>query len=198
MTHAPLILASGSRYKRELMARLSLPFHTVSPDIDESPHRGEAASAVALRLAAEKARAVAALHPEAYVIGCDQVIALDDTLLHKPGDVEGAKAQLRRLQGRPHALLCAVALCWPQGGEPLTALAKVTMVMRPLDEAQIAAYVARDMPLDCAGSYKLEEAGVRLFSRMQGDDYTAIVGLPLTRVMDLLEQAGYPLIATWS
>ena len=197
MTHAPLILASGSRYKRELMARLSLPFTTHSPDIDETPLPGESASATALRLAAQKARAIAALHPEAYVIGCDQVIALDDTLLHKPGDEERARAQLRRLQGREHALLCAVALCSPRGGEPLTALAQVTMVMRPLDEAQIAAYVARDMPLDCAGAYKLEEAGVRLFSRMQGDDYTAIVGLPLTRVMDLLEQAGYPLIATW-
>jgi septum formation protein len=187
-----LILASGSSYKRALMARLGLPFEALAPDADETPRPGEAPDACAARLALAKAKILAARRPDAFVIGCDQVIALDGLQLHKPGSQDACIAQLERLQGRAHDLICAIALVTPDGRE-LAAQVRYAMHMRPLSRAAIEAYVREDMPLDCAGSYKLEDGGIRLFASMVGDDYTAIIGLPLTRVWALLEQAGFPL-----
>ena len=184
-----LILASGSRYRREQLARLDVPFSVDPADIDERAVEAPSLGELALELARRKARVVAARHPEAWVLGGDQIIALDGEELHKPGTVERACAQLARLQGRTHELLCAVALVGP-GGEERAELVRVEMEMRPLTEAEIARYVARDSPLDCAGSYMLEQGGVQLFDAMRGDDYTAIVGLPLTRVRAMLEWAG--------
>jgi septum formation protein len=187
-----LILASGSSYKRALMARLGLPFESITSDADETPAPGETPAACAARLALSKARVVQSSHPDAWIIGCDQIIALDGEQLHKPVTFEAAVGQLTRMQGRSHDLICAVALVGP-GGVALEDVACFEMHMRRLSPAAVEAYVREDMPLDCAGSYKLEQGGIRLFSSMRGDDYTAIVGLPLTRVWALLERAGYPL-----
>ena len=193
----PLILASGSRYKRELMARLALPFEAIPSEVDETPLPDEPPLALARRLAGAKALALATQRPDAFVLGADQVICLGAKLLHKPGSVLACQAQLGALQGQTHTLICAVALACPRAASDdsptiLHDECIYAMHMRPLSQAQIAAYVARDMPLDCAGSYRLEAGGVQLFSSTQGDDHTAIIGLPLTRVMALLERAGYP------
>jgi septum formation protein len=187
-----LILASGSSYKRALMARLGLSFESITSEADETSLPGETPPVCAARLAVDKAKVVAAAHPDAWVIGCDQIIARDGLQLHKPGSAEGAIAQLEQLQGRAHDLVCAIAIISPDGAVR-EASVWYEMHMRPLSRAAIEAYVAEDMPTDCAGSYKLEQGGIRLFASMRGDDYTAIVGLPLTRVWALLQDAGYPL-----
>lgn len=185
-----LILATASLYKRELFERLCLPFDADSADIDESPQPGESPKQSAQRLALEKALHVAQRHPDAFVIGADQVIALDEQVLSKPGTVEAARQQLARQAGRAHDLFTAVALVTPEGTTS-GALVHYIMEMRPLSDAQIEAYVDEDSPLDCAGSYKIEARGIRLFRSMVGEDYTAIIGLPLTRVWSLLEDAEY-------
>ena len=186
-----LILASASPYKRALLERLGIPFSAHDPDLDETPLPQEPPPRLALRLAQRKALALAPLYPHAFILGADQTVALGSRLLHKPGSAERAVSQLLHLQGHTHHLHCAVALLAPGSSAPHTALVSFEMAMRPLDEDAIRAYVALDAPLDCAGSYKLEAAGIRLFSSMKGDDYTAIVGLPLTRVQTLLENAGF-------
>ena len=185
-----LILASGSRYKRELLSRLDLDFEAIDADIDESARAGERPEELARRLAWEKASALALDHPEAYILGADQVVSLEDRQLHKPGGHEAACAQLAQLQGREHDLRCAVALRSPEGARH-EALVRYVMQMRSLSSADISRYVDRDEPYDCAGSYRLEAGGIQLFRAMRGDDHTAIIGLALTRVWALLERAGY-------
>jgi septum formation protein len=187
-----LILASGSRYKRELMARLGLPFDSLVSGVDEQELPGEPPHQSAARLAREKALALVPHSPDAWIIGCDQVVSVDGHALHKPVTAEAARAQLKQLAGRCHDLCCAIALVSPSG-QVFEAHVLYELEMRPLSDDAIAAYIAEDEPLDCAGSYRLEAGGIRLFRAMRGDDYTAIVGLPLTRVWALLEQAGYPL-----
>lgn len=183
-----LILASGSTYKRSLLARLGLDFDSRDVDVDEARLDGEAPEEMASRLALAKARAV---ESEGWVIGADQVIALGDEIFSKPGTVERAVDQLERLQGQVHRLITAVSVV----GETTETRALIyEMHMRTFSRAALEAYVRRDRPLDCAGSYKIEEGGIRLFSRMVGDDYTAIVGLPLTVVWQLLGETGYPLV----
>jgi septum formation protein len=186
----PLILASGSRYRRELLRRLGVEFEAISADVDESRRPGEAPLDLARRLASAKAEAVRREHPEAFVIGSDQIIALGDEVFTKPGSAERACGQLARLAGREHLLATAVCVVSPDGrvAESVTSFA---MKMRELDEDQISRYVAEDEPLDCAGSYRIEAGGIRLFEYLRGDDYTAIVGLPLTRVRAHLEQLGF-------
>ncbi|MEM1347678.1 MAG: nucleoside triphosphate pyrophosphatase [Myxococcota bacterium] len=186
----PLVLASGSTYKHGLMARLGYPFAVDPADIDEAPRAHERPRELAERLAEEKARHVAARHPGALVLGCDQVVALGEAVLHKPGTYARAVDQLMMLQGHTHDLFCAIALVSP-AGDALRATAHYAMTMRTMTRAQVERYVREDAPLDCAGSYKLEHGGVRLFSSMLGDDYTAIVGLPLTRVHALLDEVGF-------
>ncbi len=188
-THT-LVLASGSRFKRTQLARLGLEFDAVDVDIDESPNQGERPDALATRLARQKARAGAALAPSAYVLGADQVISVDGALLHKPGTPERARAQLARLQGRTHDLHCAVAVHTPSG-DITDAIVHYVMEMRALTDEEIARYVAQDNPVDCAGAYMIEAAGIGLFRAMRGDDYTAIIGLPLTRVRALLDATGF-------
>ena len=180
----PLILASGSAYKRALLERLDLEFDTLPAGVDE------AASPEEVPGAAAKAQEVGRRRPEAWVLGADQVIALDEQRFTKPGSPGQARAQLGRLSGRTHRLITAVALRAPDA-RLYEAAVEYAMEMRPLSEETIVEYVDRDRPLDCAGSYKIEAGGIRLFRSMRGDDYTAIVGLPLTRVWSLLEEAGY-------
>lgn len=185
-----LVLATGSPYKRRLMERLGIDFETQPADVDETSLEGEAPEATARRLARAKAQAVGRARPEAWVLGADQVIALQGHRLGKPGSVDGARRQLAQLSGKSHRLITAIALRTP-AGEVLEDAVEYQMQMRALRDDEIARYVAEDNPTDCAGSYKIEAGGIRLFRTLRGDDYTAIVGLPLTRVWHLLEQANF-------
>ena len=186
-----LILASSSPYKRRLLARLGIEFRAQGADIDEDRRPGETPRAMTRRLAEEKALAVAQKHGEAFVLGGDQVIAVDDRIFEKPVTKARAVDHLKALQGRTHRLINSVYLKYP-AGPGVCSTQIYEMVMRPLDEDQIRRYVDTDSPLDCAGAYRIEAAGIRLFEATCGDDPTAIEGLPLIRVWNLLLDAGWP------
>lgn len=191
MTPRPqLILGSTSRYRRELLERLRLPFDVVSPQVDETPRLGETPAAVAVRLAAAKAAAVAALHPEAVVIGSDQVAELDGAPIGKPGTHERAVAQLRAMRGRSVVFHTAVAVQCAATGYAGAALAPVTVRFRDLSDAEIEHYLRTEQPYDCAGSAKCETLGIALLTAIESDDPTALVGLPLIRTCALLREAG--------
>ena len=190
MPPPPLILGSTSRYRRELLQRLRLPFEVVSPQVDETPLPGEPPAALALRLALAKARAVAALRPDAVVIGSDQVADLDGEPIGKPGNHERATAQLRRLSGRRVVFQTAVSVVRAQTGYAQTLLAPVTVQFRALSDAEIERYLRLEEPYDCAGSAKCETLGIALLDAIDSDDPTALVGLPLIRTSRLLREAG--------
>jgi septum formation protein len=187
---SPLILASTSRYRRELLQRLRLPFTVVSPHTDETALPGEAPAALAQRLALAKAHAVAAAHPQAVVIGSDQVADLDGEALGKPGNHERATAQLRRLRGRTAIFQTAVAVVHLQSRFAQVELAAVTVRFRSLSDADIEHYLRLEQPYDCAGSAKCETLGIALLERIDSDDPTALIGLPLIRTCALLRGAG--------
>lgn len=186
----PLILGSTSRYRRELLQRLRLPFGVVSPEVDETPLPDESPSALAERLALEKARAVARLNPEAVVIGADQVADLDGEAIGKPGDHARATAQLRRMSGREVVFQTALAVVRRSTGFEQVALAPVRVRFRALGDAEIERYLSLEQPYDCAGSAKVETLGVALLRSVESDDPTALVGLPLIRLCEMLRQAG--------
>lgn len=189
-----LILGSTSRYRRELMSRLHLPFEVVAPEVDETPHAGEAPAALARRLALAKAQAVARLHPQAVVIGSDQVADLAGTPLGKPGNHERAVHQLQRMRGQTVVFQTAVAVvCLATGFEALD-LAAVRVRFRPLSDAEIETYLRLETPYDCAGSAKSEGLGIALLDAIDNDDPTALVGLPLIRTCRMLRAAGLPLL----
>lgn len=189
---APLVLASTSRYRRELLDRLGVPYVAVPHAADEDAPGpfGETPDARATRLAFGKAESVADRHPGALVLASDQVVDLDGEALGKPGGADAAVAQLRRLSGRTHRLLTAVALRHPDGAVEAE-LDVHRMTMRPLDDAALRRYAERDRPFDCAGAYRIEAGGVALFEAIEGADFTAIVGLPLLTVVRLLARAGW-------
>jgi septum formation protein len=186
----PLILGSSSRYRRELLQRLRLPFTVQSPDLDESALAGEMPAALAQRLALAKAHAVAARHPDAVVIGSDQVADLDGEPIGKPGSHERAVVQLRRLRGRTVVFQTAVAVVCQATAYVGTALAPVTVRFRALTDAEIEHYLRTEEPYDCAGSAKCETLGIALLDAIDSDDPTALVGLPLIRTCALLRAAG--------
>lgn len=191
MTPRPsLILASTSRYRRELLERLRLPFDVVSPQVDETPRPGETPAALATRLADAKAAAVAALHPHAVVIGSDQVADLDGMPLGKPGTHERAVQQLRAMRGRSVVFQTAVAVHHAARNFAAAALAPVTVRFRQLSDAEIEHYLRTEQPYDCAGSAKCETLGIALLEAIESDDPTALVGLPLIRTSALLRAAG--------
>jgi septum formation protein len=193
----PLILGSTSRYRRELLERLRLPFEVHAPDVDETPHPGEAPAALAQRLALAKAHAVAAAHPDAVVIGSDQVADLDGQPIGKPGTHERAVQQLRAMRGRSIVFQTAVAVVCRASGYEGTALVPVTVRFRDLSDAEIEHYLRTEQPYDCAGSAKCETLGIALLDAIESDDPTALVGLPLIRTSALLRAAGIdPLTAT--
>lgn len=184
-----LVLASTSRYRSELLSRLGLPFRTVAPQVDEAPHPGEAPRALACRLAQEKAEAVAARCPGALVIGSDQVAELDGRALGKPGTIAAAQAQLAASSGRSVLFHTALCLVDARGGAALDCdLTRV--VFRTLAAEEIARYVAAEQPLDCAGGFKVEGLGISLFERVENEDPTALIGLPLIRLARRLREAG--------
>ena len=190
----PLILGSTSPYRRELLQRLRLPFEVVRPEVDETPHAGELPVALAQRLAMEKALAVARQHPQAVVIGSDQVADLDGEPLGKPGTHERAVAQLQRMRGHTVVFQTAVAVVCMESGFAEQALAQVKVQFRLLSDAAIETYLRAEEPYDCAGSAKSEGLGIALLERIDNQDPSALVGLPLIHTCQLLRAAGLPLL----
>ncbi len=186
----PLVLGSTSRYRRELLHRLHLAFDVVSPEVDETPLPGESPATLAQRLALAKARAVTALRPDAVVIGSDQVADLAGEPLGKPGNHERATVQLRRMSGQTVVFQTAVAVVCAATGFERCELAGVRVVFRTLSDDEIERYLRIEQPYDCAGSAKSEGLGIALLERIDNDDPTALVGLPLIRTARLLREAG--------
>lgn len=190
----PVVLGSSSRYRRELMERLRIPFSVAVPDVDETPHPGETPRNLALRLALAKAQAVAQRHPEAVVIGSDQVADLAGQALGKPGEHARAVQQLRQMRGKTVIFQTALAVVCLRTGFEQVDLAEVRVVFRDLSDEDIEAYLQAEKPYDCAGSAKSEGLGIALLASIDNDDPTALVGLPLIRTCRLLRQAGIQLL----
>jgi septum formation protein len=185
----PLILASSSRYRAELLARLRLPFEQEAPEVDEFEHGGELPESRARRLATDKARAVAGRRPGRWVLGSDQVAFCEDEILHKPGTPEANVEQLLKLSGREAHF--ATALCLTTaGGLELVQLDMTSVRFRSLDRATIERYVALEPAQDCAGGFKIEGLGISLFESVESRDPTALIGLPLIALSRMLEKAG--------
>jgi septum formation protein len=188
------VLGSTSPYRRELLARLRMPFSVTAPHVDETALPGEAPAALALRLALAKARAVAVLHPEAVVIGSDQVADLAGQALGKPGEHARAVMQLRQMRGQTVLFHTALAVvCLATGFEQVD-MAEVRVVFRDLSDDEIEAYLQAEQPYDCAGSAKSEGLGIALLASIDNDDPTALVGLPLISTCELLRAAGCDLL----
>ncbi len=186
----PLILASTSRYRYELLSRLRLPFEVLAPAVDETALPGETPQQLAQRLALAKARAIAVLRPEAVVIGSDQVADLEGQALGKPGTHERAVQQLRRMRGRRVLFHTAVAVVRADQAFEAAALCSVAVSFRDLRDEEIEFYLRAEQPYDCAGSAKCETLGITLLEAIESDDPTALIGLPLIRTSDLLRRAG--------
>lgn len=190
----PVVLGSTSVYRRELMARLRIPFDVAAPDVDETPLPGETPQALARRLALAKARAVAARYPQAAVIGSDQVADLDGEPLGKPGTHARAVQQLQRMRGRTVVFQTAVAVVCLDSGFEQSDIAPVRVRFRDLSDDEIEAYLRAETPYDCAGSAKSEGLGITLLASIDNDDPTALVGLPLIRTCQMLRAAGVRLL----
>jgi len=197
-THAtsppPLILGSTSRYRRELLERLQLPFEAHAPQVDETPRAGEPPENLARRLALAKARAVATRYPQAVVIGSDQVADLEGEPLGKPGTHERAVEQLRRMRGRTVIFQTALSVVCLARGFEMSDLAAVKVRFRALSDTEIETYLRHEEPYDCAGSAKSEGLGIALLESIDNDDPTALVGLPLIRTARMLRAAGLPVL----
>ena len=185
-----LILGSTSRYRRELLSRLQIPFEVGAPDVDETPFASELPRALAERLALAKAKAVAAAFPHAVVIGSDQVADLNGQPLGKPGTHEKAVAQLRQMRGQTVVFQTAVAVVCLETGFEQSSLAAVSVKFRDLSDEEIENYLLAEQPYDCAGSAKSEGLGIALLDSIDSDDPTALVGLPLIRTCQMLRAAG--------
>ncbi|MEY2861791.1 MAG: hypothetical protein RL392_2249 [Pseudomonadota bacterium] len=192
--HRNLILGSTSIYRRELLGRLRIPFSVQSPHVDETSLPGERPADLAQRLALAKARAVAARFPDCVVIGSDQVADLDGESLGKPGNHQNAVAQLQRMRGKIVIFQTAVAVVCAQSGFEQHDLAPVKVTFRDLTDADIEHYLLTELPYDCAGSAKSEGLGIALLERIDSDDPTALVGLPLIRTSRMLRAAGITLL----
>jgi len=191
----PLILASTSVYRRQLLERLRLPFGVIASQVDETQVAGESPKNMACRLALAKARSVAQAHPGAVVIGSDQVADLDGQALGKPGNHARAVQQLQTMRGRTVIFQTAVAVVCLESGFAQTDLAQVKVTFRALTDAQIEAYLLAELPYDCAGSAKSEGLGIALLERIDNDDPTALIGLPLIRTCRMIEAAGIQVLA---
>ena len=189
-----LLLASSSPYRKRLLARLQIPFETRSPEIDEMPRAHEHPMTLAARLAAEKAAAIAGTHPGATVIGSDQVASLDGVPLGKPGNAANARSQLRASSGRSVVFYTGLAVQPANGAPALVHVEPFTVHFRALTDTQIADYVHREQPLDCAGSFKWESLGIALFTSLQGEDPTSLEGLPLISLVRMLGEVGVPVL----
>lgn len=194
MSGRALILGSSSPYRRELLARLGLAFTCVAPEVDETPLTGEMPEAIALRLALAKAQAVAAAYPDALIVASDQVADVDGKPLGKPGNHDRAVRQLRALRGR--RVVFHTALCLLDGASTRHQLDNVstTVTFRHLGDAQIERYLERERPYDCAGSARIESLGIALVERIESDDPTALIGLPLVALVSMLAREGVDIL----
>ena len=189
-----LVLASSSPYRQALLKRLGLPFLCASPDIDEAALPGETPQQLTSRLAIAKARALAPRFPQHLIIGSDQVASIDNTILGKPGSVANARDQLRQASGRRVEFFTGLCLLDSKTEAMQTSVECFAVHFRTLTDAQISTYIKREMPLDCAGSFKSEGLGIALFERLEGDDPNTLIGLPLIRLTQMLEKAGLPVL----
>ncbi len=187
-------MASTSRFRRELLSRLQIPFQVFSPQIDEAAWRGETASVTACRLAEEKAKSALEAHPHALIIGADQIAELNGKHIGKPNDHKEAVEQLRGMRGKSITFHTALALLNGETGRLQTRLAETLVSFRNVSDGQIEAYLRREQPYDCAGSAKSEGLGIALIAGMQGADPNALVGLPLIELVTLLKNEGIEVI----
>ena len=194
ITYRKLVLGSTSRYRRELLERLRIPFEVAAPDVDETPNEGESPKDLACRLALAKAKTVAMQFPSCVVIGSDQVADLDGQALGKPGNHERATAQLRLMRGKTVVFQTAVAVACLDTRFLQMDLAQVKVKFRELSDVEIEAYLQAEAPYDCAGSAKSEGLGIVLLETIDNDDPTALVGLPLIRTCRMLLAAGIKLL----
>jgi septum formation protein len=185
-----LVLASTSPFRRELLARLGLPFTMRAPEGDETRLPGENASDLAMRLAEQKARSLAGGDRTALIIGADQTAVVDGAIIGKPGNHERAVAQLRRASGQTMTFYTGLCLLDSASGQPRVAVETFRVMFRTLTTDQIERYLQREQPYACAGSFKSEGLGIALFERLDGDDPTSLIGLPLIRLTQMLEAAG--------
>lgn len=192
--HPPLYLASTSVYRRALLQKLTTQFSCVKPEVDESPLPDETAEALVNRLALAKAKAVAATLSAGLVIGSDQVAVFQGEILGKPHTVANAEAQLKRFSGQAVTFLTGLAVVNATTGRVQQAIEPFVVHFRDLSTAEIRHYVAREQPLDCAGSFKSEGLGIALFDKLQGDDPNSLIGLPLIRLLAMLRDEGLNLL----
>lgn len=186
----PLVLASSSRYRRELLQKLGLNFITASPDIDETPLPNETAHQLTARLAEAKAIALTKTHPDALIIGSDQVCSFQGQILGKSCNRENALAQLSLLNGQSACFMTGLCLFNAATGHKQTLVDEFWVHFRQLTPAQIEFYIDNEQPFDCAGSFKSEGLGITLFKRLEGDDPNSLVGLPLIRLSEMLRKEG--------
>jgi septum formation protein len=189
-----LILSSSSPARRALLARLPIAFLSTSPNVDETPLPGENVKTMVLRLAELKARISAREHDRALIIGCDQVGTLDDTILCKPLTHQNAVKQLRLVSGKTVRFFTAICLLDTRNNQIQTAIETYDVHFRELSDAMIESYLRKEQPYQCAGSFQAEGLGVMLIDKFHGDDYTALIGLPLIRLVQMLEKAGVNLL----
>lgn len=185
-----LVLASGSRWRRQLLDRLEIPYAWESPDIDETPRPGESPEALVHRLALAKAERLADAWPDHLIIGSDQVALFEGEILGKPGDAATARDNLARFSGHRVRFLTGLALLDTRLGRHRVCHERYDVVFRRLGDDEIARYVAKEQPLDSAGSFRMEGLGIALFERLEGDDPNTLIGLPLIRLCALLREAG--------
>lgn len=190
MPQPPLILASSSPFRRELLARLGLPFEVIAPNVDETPHAGETPAKLVERLSIAKARAVGVERPETLVIGSDQVAVYGDMVASKPGSHDEAVKQLRAASGKRITLYTGLALLNVGSGRLQSEVIPFHVHFRKLTDAQIDSYLRKEQPYNCAGSVKSEGLGIALIERFEGDDPNALIGLPLIRLIRMLEREG--------
>lgn len=190
MSSQPLILASTSIYRSQLLSTLQIPFQTAAPDVDETPFPGESAEQTSLRLSEEKARVVARRFPDALIIGSDQVALLDGKQLGKPMNHDNAVIQLRSMRGKTATFYTALSLLNAANGEMQTDVAITRVSFRDLSDEQIERYLLKEQPYHCAGSAKSEGLGIALIGRIEGDDPNALIGLPLIMLVGMLEKQG--------
>ncbi len=188
-----LVLASTSRYRRELLARLQIPFAVASPAVDETPQESETPQALALRLASAKAQAVQHAWPDALIIGSDQVAVVGEVFLGKPGNFENALAQLKQMRGMAVHFFTALCLLNARTARVQTALVPVTVHMREFSDAEIKRYLYAEEPYDCAGAARIEGRGITLVRKLDGDDPYALIGLPLIALCGMLRNEGLAL-----
>jgi septum formation protein len=189
-----LVLGSASPYRKALLERLGVAFEVAAPHVDERPLHGEAPRDTALRLSGLKAQAVRGAHRDALIIGSDQVAVSEGRVLDKPGDHASAQRQLRALSGKIAEFHTAVTLLDAMSGQSQARIVPCRVQFRSFDDARIESYLRRERPYDCAGSAKIEGLGIALVARVEGEDPTALIGLPLIALTEMLERAGLPVI----